>query len=121
MPVKHLNYWRHWLPDALYVNLYGPTEITCNCTYYIVDRAFTEDELIPIGEAFPNERVLLLDEEEHPVTEPGRLGEICVLGTALASWILQERRADGSGFCAESSEPVLSGAHVPDRGSGAVR
>ena len=95
MPVKHLNYWRHWLPDALYVNLYGPTEITCNCTYYIVDRAFTEDELIPIGEAFHNERVLLLDEEEHPVTEPGRLGEICVLGTALAlGYYRNEERTD---------------------------
>ena len=32
MPVKHLNLWRQALPDALYVNLYGPTEITCNCT-----------------------------------------------------------------------------------------
>ncbi len=84
MPVKHLNYWRQYLPDALYVNLYGPTEITCNCTYYKIDRDFEEDEQIPIGAAFPNERVFLLDEEDHPVTEPGQLGEICVVGTALA-------------------------------------
>lgn len=86
MPVKHLNYWREYLPDALYVNLYGPTEITCNCTYYRVDpdRRFAEDELLPIGEAFPNERVFLLDEEDHLVTEAGKLGEICVVGTALA-------------------------------------
>ena len=40
MPVKHLNTWRSYLPDALFVNLYGPTEITCNCTYYVVDREF---------------------------------------------------------------------------------
>ena len=84
MPVKHLNYWREYLPEALYVNLYGPTEITCNCTYYILDREFSEDELLPIGEAFPNERVFLLDKEDHLVTEPGTLGEICVSGTALA-------------------------------------
>lgn len=84
MPVKHLNYWRSYLPDALYVNLYGPTEITCNCTYYIVDREFAEDEILPVGKAFPNERVFLLDEEDHLVTEPGKLGEICVSGTALA-------------------------------------
>lgn len=84
MPVKHLNYWRTYLPDALYVNLYGPTEITCNCTYYILDREFAEDALLPIGEAFPNERVFLLDENDRPVTEPGVLGEICVSGTALA-------------------------------------
>ena len=84
MPVKHLNYWRSYLPDVLYVNLYGPTEITCNCTYYIVDREFAEDEVLPIGKAFPNERVFLLDEEDRLLTEPGKLGEICVSGTALA-------------------------------------
>lgn len=39
MPVKHLNIWRKYLPDVMYVNIYGPTEITCNCTYYIVDRS----------------------------------------------------------------------------------
>lgn len=68
----------------MYVNLYGPTEITCNCTYYILDREFAEDEMIPIGDAFPNERVFLLDEEDHLLTEAGTLGEICVSGTALA-------------------------------------
>ena len=79
----HFQNWRH-LPDVLYVNLYGPTEITCNCNYYIVDREFTEDQTLPIGVPFPNERVFLLDEEDHLVTEPGALGEICVSGTALA-------------------------------------
>ena len=38
MPVKQLNAWKSYYPDAMFVNLYGPTEITCNCTYYIVDR-----------------------------------------------------------------------------------
>jgi len=84
MPVKHLNYWKKYLPNALYVNLYGPTEITCNCTYYIVSREFANDEKLPIGQAFPNERVFLLDEKNRLVTEPGKLGEICVSGTALA-------------------------------------
>ena len=84
MPVKQLNYWRTYLPDALYVNLYGPTEITCNCTYYKIDREFGEKEQIPVGEPFPNERVFLLGEEDQLVTEAGKLGEICVTGTALA-------------------------------------
>lgn len=84
MPIKHLNYWKSYLPDVLYVNLYGPTEITCNCTYYIVDREFAEDEVLPIGKAFPNERVFLLDDENKQVTCSDILGEICVSGTALA-------------------------------------
>ena len=84
MPVRHLNYWRRYYPHALFANLYGPTEITCNCTYYIVDREFAAGETIPIGRPFPNETVFLLDETGKAVTTPGAEGEICVGGTALA-------------------------------------
>ena len=84
MPVKHLNKLKKYLPHVQYVNLYGPTEITCNCTYYIVDRDFSEHEMLPIGVPFPNERVLLLGEDGHEVTAPGETGELCVSGTAVA-------------------------------------
>lgn len=85
MPIKHLMKWKAALPQARFVNLYGPTEITCNCTYYILpDRDFTADEVLPIGRAFPNEKVFLLDESDALVTEPGKAGELCVSGTALA-------------------------------------
>ena len=72
MPVKHLNTWRSCLPKALFVNLYGPTEITCNCTYYVVDREFEPGTPIPIGRPFPNETVFLLDENNRLITEPGQ-------------------------------------------------
>lgn len=84
MPIRHLNEWRRHIPDAMYVNLYGPTEITCNCTYYIIDRGFEAGDVLPIGDAFPNEKVFLLDEEDKLVEKPGGLGEICVSGTALS-------------------------------------
>ncbi len=86
MPMKHLNAWRQQYPDAMFVNVYGPTEITCNCTYYIVDREFALDETLPMGQPFPNEKVFLLDDEEYEVTKatPGKTGEICVSGTALS-------------------------------------
>ena len=83
MPVRHLNYWREAYPDAMFVNLYGPTEITCNCTYYIIDRDFAVGDVIPIGSAFPNETVFLLDDQDREVTGPGTEGEIVVSGTAL--------------------------------------
>lgn len=84
MPIKHLNRWRQAIPDAMYVNLYGPTEITCNCTYHIIDREYQPGESLPIGNAFPNEKVFLLDENNQLVSGPGKQGEICVSGTALA-------------------------------------
>ncbi len=92
MPVRHLNYWRRYLPDAMFVNLYGPTEITCNCTYYVIDREFAAGDAIPIGRPFANEHVFLLDENDREVTDPGREGEICVSGTALALGYYNNRR-----------------------------
>ena len=84
MPKKHLDSWMSHLPKAEFVNLYGPTEITCNCTYHRIQRDREYPEGIPIGRAFPNEKVFLLDENDREVTAPGQTGEICVKGTALA-------------------------------------
>lgn len=84
MPIRVLNYWRSHLPECRYVNLYGPTEITCNCTYYLVDREYALDEVLPVGIPFPNTRVLLRDEAGKVVQKPGQLGEICVVGRCVA-------------------------------------
>lgn len=85
MPIKHLNIWRQYLPDTMYVNVYGPTEITCNCTYHIADWSVDSDRILPIGKPFPNEHVFLLDDNDALVTEPGVRGELCVAGTCLAA------------------------------------
>lgn len=84
MPMKQLRKWQEALPVE-YVNLYGPTEITCNCTYYkLANRTYALDEILPIGKPFDNEKVFLLDEKDQEVKEPGQPGEICVCGTCLA-------------------------------------
>ncbi len=85
MPNKQLNVWRKYLPDALYANLYGPTEITDACTYYIVDREFADDESLPIGIPMKNTEILVLDDKDNLVTEPGVVGELCVRGTGVAT------------------------------------
>ena len=86
LPVKHYRVWKKYLPQAMFVNLYGPTEVTCNCTYYVLDPAdkYELTDVIPIGKSFPNERVFLLDETDQEVTEAGMNGEICVSSSELA-------------------------------------
>lgn len=84
MPNKALKEFKKHLPDATYVNLYGPTEITCNCTYHILEPDRDYAGGIPIGIPFPNEHVFLLDGSNRAVTEIDTPGEICVRGTALA-------------------------------------
>lgn len=83
MPNKHLNYWRKYFPDALYSNLYGPTEITVDCTYYIVDRQFKDEEPLPIGKPCRNSGVLVLN-KNNQLVEGSEIGELCVRGSSLA-------------------------------------
>jgi amino acid adenylation domain-containing protein len=83
MPTRTLNYWRGKYPNALFSNLYGPTEITVDCTYYTVDRDFKDDEALPIGFPCRNTDILILTEknESARTDEPG---ELCVRGSSLA-------------------------------------
>lgn len=83
MPNAQLNIWRKALPGRVYANLYGPTEITVDCTYYIVDREFEDSDKLPIGVAVPNTRVLILSEDGREC-DVGEQGELCVAGCCLA-------------------------------------
>lgn len=83
MPNKHLNYWRRYLPHCRYANLYGPTEITVDCTFYKVDRDFSDDEILPIGFPCRNSNVLVLTDKDE-IAKMDEYGELCVRGSSLA-------------------------------------
>ena len=83
-PTKQFNYWHHHLSEVTFANLYGPIEITLDCTYYIINKEIPDEEPLPIGYPCRNTDILILDDEDHVVTEPGVEGELCVRGTSLA-------------------------------------
>ena len=83
-PTKQFNYWHHHLPKVTFANLYGPIEITLDCTYYIINKEIPDEEPLPIGYPCRNTDILILDDEDRAVTEPGVEGELCVRGTSLA-------------------------------------
>lgn len=82
-PTKQFNYWRKSLEDVRFINLYGPIEITLDCTYYIVDRELSDDEPIPIGVACENTDILILN-DDNKLCGVNEEGELCVRGTSLA-------------------------------------
>ena len=82
-PAKHLNYWRTKLPDAEFVNLYGPIEIAVDCTYYVVNRFFEDGESVPIGKPCRNTDIIILDSNNKSVKDGGQ-GELCVRGSSLS-------------------------------------
>jgi len=97
MPNKVLNYFRKHFPGSTFVNLYGPTEITFNCTYFIVSRPFKDDEPLPIGTPFPNTKILVLNENDTLVDQ-GEIGEICVSGNSLALGYYNNPEATSKAF-----------------------
>ncbi len=105
MPNKQLNHWRKYVPDAMYVNMYGPTEITDVCSYYVVDRQFKDDDPLPIGRACRNTEIILLDEDDHRVVEPNIPGELCVRGTGLAVGYWNNPEKTKTAFCQNPLNP----------------
>lgn len=83
MPAKVLNYWSSHLPYTLFANLYGPTEVTDICTYYVVNRKFANNESIPIGDACDNCGVLVIMPNGHEAG-PDEEGELYVRGSFLS-------------------------------------
>lgn len=82
MPVPQINRWVCALPEVLFSNLYGPTEITVDCTAYTFFEPF-EGDILPIGFSCRNSDILILD-DSNGSCEVGDVGELCVRGTSLA-------------------------------------
>lgn len=98
MPFKHLQRFFQYLPDALYVNLYGPTEITCNCTFHILEKDRDYSKGIPIGIHFPNKDVFLLGKDNKKIANPGIPGEICVRSSQLSLGYYNDREKTDKSF-----------------------
>lgn len=86
MPIAIYRYWKQQYPTAVWIQQYGPTEITGACTSYIVDREYNDWEIIPIGKPFSNTGIILMDENDSEITvsQVNIVGEICVYGSCLA-------------------------------------
>ena len=82
-PTKQFLYWYDNLAAAKFANLYGPIEITLDCTFYEVKTRPREEEPLPIGIPYRNTDVLILNDLDQRcgVEEEG---ELCVRGTSLA-------------------------------------
>ena len=63
MPMKQLNIWRKKFNNVMFANLYGPTETTDICTYYVVDREFNNGDTLPIGKHCNNCDILIIKED----------------------------------------------------------
>ncbi|HLE18855.1 MAG TPA: AMP-binding protein, partial [Syntrophales bacterium] len=84
LPVKYLRILRTHMPNVEFYNIYGQTEANSS-TVYKVDKIPGDDAWrIPIGNAFPNFEVFLMNEDGKVIDFQGGEGEIYVKGSAVA-------------------------------------
>ncbi len=95
MPCRTLNLWQKALPQADYVNMYGPTEITDVCAWYRVDRKFADTDSLPIGFPCANTRITLED------------GELCVSGTCLSLGYYNAPEKTSAAFVQDTVHPQV--------------
>lgn len=96
MPCRTLNIWRRALPQADFVNMYGPTEITDVCAWYRVDREFADTDSLPIGFPCENTRIHLIE------------GEICVSGACLSPGYYNAPDKTAAAFVQNPLRPEIS-------------
>lgn len=67
-----------------FTNVYGPTECTCICSSYDLEKDDLNslDGILPLGIINPDFDFLVLDESGKQVT-PGSVGELCLLGPCV--------------------------------------
>jgi len=90
MPAKQLNMWMKENPNRDYINLYGPTEATVACTAYRIEKELNDMDVIPIGKASENKRLLILNDENRQ-TKCDEIGEICISGSGVALGYFKEK------------------------------
>lgn len=108
MPMKTLNYWRKFLPEVKYVNLYGQSELAGVSCFYDVEGEFENDDTLPMGKTFSNCEIFLVDQEQN-ITSANQIGEMYVVSDALATEYYNDEEKTKASFI------------IRDFGNGAVR
>lgn len=85
---KVIKPWHEANPNMVSYNMYGPTEDTVFCTYYLVNKSninnlLAANDIVSIGKTFKNNEVLLMDDNNKEIKGANIEGELCLCGEQL--------------------------------------
>ena len=98
---KVIRPWHEANPKMVSYNMYGPTEDTVFCTYYLVNKSninnlLAANDIVSIGKTFKNNEALLMDDDNKEITKANIEGELCLCGEQLTPgyWKNEKENAD---------------------------
>ena len=111
LPPETVRHMMQAYPHIQYTNMYGPTEITVDCSYHVIEDIPAEDQLrIPIGKARPNMELFVRDDQGELSQQPGARGELLVRGLSVSYGYLGDTEKTRSSFI---QNPLNSLFHDP--------
>lgn len=108
-PAGQLAYWQGHLPNTVFVNLYGASEMAGVCCYFTVPACW-KGEAVPVGKPLPGQKVYLAGEKEV-ITESGMEGELCVESATLAEGYLGKDMETADVFVSTLAEGLPAGRY----------
>lgn len=80
--------WHRANPSMVTYNMYGPTEDTVFCTFYLIDKSNIDrieekEDIVSVGITFKNNKCIIIDENSQIVDEKFKEGELCLAGSQL--------------------------------------
>ena len=95
------------LPNAKFINEYGPTEAIVGCCVYDASDVFADmSQAVPIGRPIKGIELAILDGRGHPV-EQGKTGELYICGEHLARGYLNKDELTASKFASCHTRGLL--------------
>jgi amino acid adenylation domain-containing protein len=101
-PLKLANEWSNAAPNSRVENRYGPTELTVDVTQYILSEKDNHNNynngIVPIGTAFTNQKLIIVDENNKIITEKMKNGELVVSGPQVTKGYLNDIKKTNQSF-----------------------
>lgn len=99
LPRDILSEWMAMYPHIQFTNMYGPTEITVDCTYHVIQEPPSKELLsIPIGKARSNMELFVRLPSGELSQAIGAEGELLVRGTSVAYGYLGDAERTAKAF-----------------------
>jgi len=100
--LKLANEWSNAAPNSRVENRYGPTELTVDVTQHI----FSENDnsknynngILPIGQAFTNQKLIIVNESDKIIFENKKSGELVVSGPQVTKGYLNDNKKTDQSF-----------------------